>query len=141
MMKNKNIIQSNNVEFREIPIKGKPVYKIFYTLENGRSKVMESFIKLPKVKREEIISIMQKMAKNEDYKSQKVRRIMQAKYDYGEVKPHGHRFFYFIKCGKNYVYFKYLSKKADSLKDEIYKKIQKEMDYYAEEFEKYIQGN
>ena len=131
-----------NIEFREIHIPksyGEPINKVFYVLKNGRSIVMERFRSLSDDVKDDVKDIICKMATYVNYQSPKIRHNLK-KYNYGEIKPKPHRFFFFKKCGNNIIFFSYTEKKTDSLADKIYKELNKEKEIYEKEFEKFIQG-
>lgn len=130
------------VEYKEILSK-KDGYRLnVYAVErNSRSRVLESIDSLTQDKKDEVINLLQKMAENgTEYKSPKVKWRL-AKYSYGELKPHGHRFFFFVKVNENLILFDYEEKKKGSLKSDIYKRLQTEMKYYEREFERFTSGN
>ncbi len=75
------------------------------------------------------------LATIDDYKSPSIKKNLK-KYSYGEIKPKGHRIFYFKKCGNNYILFNYAEKKKNSLGDAFYKRLEKEKSEYEEKFKK-----
>ena len=85
---------------------------------------------------DEIRDILSHMATVENFKSPKIRLNLR-KYSYGEIKPKGHRVFYFKKCGNNIILFDYRIKKKASLDDKVYKQLEKEKVYYEQEFIKF----
>lgn len=134
---------THNIDFKKINIPkeyGKPISNIFFVIENNKSKTMENFSKLNQDTKDAIKVLISKMATNKDYKSPKIKYTLHG-YDYGEIRPMPHRFFFFQKCGNNIIFFSYVLKKEDSLSDLFYKKLEKEKNKYAEEFEKYIARN
>ncbi len=134
--------KSESITFKELKIPGENVFfKVFYVFKNGRSQVMESFGGLEKSIQKNVKSLIIRMAQIRDFKSNNIKRNMHKNYKYGELKPHRHRFFFFIKFMDNIIFFRYEEKKEDSLGDDIYQAIQKEMDEYEKAFEQYIQGN
>ncbi|MCK4956488.1 MAG: hypothetical protein KAS49_02545 [Candidatus Cloacimonetes bacterium] len=125
-----------SIEFRTIPIDvsyGKALYDVYIVIENDRCKVLEELNSLEIKDRADIIDIISKMATVSNFKSPKIRSTLK-KYTYGEIKPKGHRVFYFRKCGNNIILFDYRIKKKDSLGDSVYKKLEKEKQYYEQEF-------
>jgi len=87
-----------------------------------------------------IKDLITKMATVEDFKSSKIRPHLKG-YDYGEIKPRPHRFFFFQKFGNNLIFFEYRVKKKGSLSDKVYSRINKKKEKYEKEFERFIQGN
>lgn len=130
------------ITFRElrIPISyGKPIKKVFYVIENGRSSVMENFSKLESNTQEEIKALIARMATVKAYKSPKIKYTLKG-YNYGEIRPMPHRFFFFQQCGENLIFFEYLLKKRDSISDEVYQRIYEKKGRYEDAFTRYIQG-
>lgn len=129
----------NNIEFIKVPIArsyGKILNDIYIIFENGRCKVLKVLEALEERDRADIIDLISRLATIEDFKSPKIRKRLK-KYNYGEIKPWGHRFFYFKKYGSNLIFFAYREKKKDSLGASVYKKLEKEKQYYEREFEKF----
>lgn len=120
------------------PVYGKIIFDIYYVVENNKSKVMQKFWALDIDTKEEIKTLISKMATIEKYKSFKIKYNIN-QYNYGEIRPMPHRFFFFQKCGNNYIFFHYLLKKENSLSDNIYKGINKLKVKYEEEFKKFIE--
>ncbi len=80
------------------------------------------------------------MAQNENYRSDSIKYNLK-KYNYGEIRPMPHRFFFFQKCGNNYIFFDYIEKKTYQLSDRIYKEINIRKIRYEQEFERqFLQG-
>jgi hypothetical protein len=99
---------------------------------------MDGFQSMPKGTMDEVKDLIIKMATVENFKSPKIKwRLRQ--YTYGELKPKGHRFFFFIKFGNNIIFFRYSEKKTDSLGDVFYKNTEMQKRRYESEFEKRIQ--
>jgi len=134
----------SKIEFRKIPIpsiyRNRVVNDIYYVVENDRSIVMDNFINLNDDEKDIVKALLINMATIKNFKSPKIIYNLK-KYNYGELKPKPHRFFFFQKCGNNYVLFSYVMKKKNSLNDEFYKRLNKEKIRYEKEFEKYIQRN
>ncbi|MFO7896519.1 MAG: hypothetical protein R6U84_06285 [Candidatus Cloacimonadales bacterium] len=133
-MKNKR-----SVEFKKIPINasyGEVINDVYLVIENGKCKVLDSLNSLETDKKDEIIVIISNMATIKNFRSKKIRYLLK-KYSYGEIKPFGHRVFFFKKCGNNIILFDYKTKKKGSLGDSVYKQIEKEKIYYEQEFRKY----
>ncbi len=134
-------MDEGNIEFRELtlPSKENHIFRVFYIIENGRSQVMDGFQSMPIGTMDQVKDLIIKMATVENFKSPKIRWRLR-KYAYGELKPKGYRFFFFIKFGNNIILFRYSKKKADSLGDAFYKDIEMQKRRYEGEFEKRIQG-
>lgn len=131
------------VEFKKLKIHssyGKVIKDIYYVVDNNRSKVMESFQYLSEDERDLIKDLISKMATVEKFNSSKINHNLKG-YNYGEIKPMPHRFFFFQKCGNNIIFFGYELKKKRSLGDAVYRKINKEKERYEKEFKKFIQGS
>jgi hypothetical protein len=131
-------MRNPQIIFKELPAPPNPLFKVFYVIENGKSQVMENFRRLSSDSQDEIKTLIYKMATTENFKSDKIRWRLQNKYSYGEIKPRGHRFFFFMKTGKNLIFFRYAEKKNDSLGDSFYKKLESEKRKYEELFEKSV---
>ena len=130
------------IEFRKILSKNAKIkHNVYAVVKNSKSQVLNNFKNLQPDTRDKVKDLITKMAiYGNEYNSTDIRWKMRKKYDYGELKPHGHRFFFFIKVEDNIIFFRYAEKKKDSLGDKTYKKIQKEKDKYEKEFERYISG-
>ena len=128
------------LEFRKLKIKSDQIslFNVYYVIENGRSQVIDGFNKMPKEKQGEVINLINKMATIEDLQSDKIRWRMKKKYSFGELKPKGHRFFFFLKFGNNIVFFRYSTKKSDTLGDKFYQYMEDLKRRYESEFEKGI---
>lgn len=98
---------------------------------------MNNFQNLNENEKDLIKDLITKMASYPNYKSPKIRYNMRG-YDFGEIRPMPHRFFFFQKRGNNIIFFAYALKKVNSFNDEFYKKLNKEKMKYEKEFEKYI---
>lgn len=132
----------SQITFKELPIPiqyGKVIYRIFYIVERGRSPVMERFQSLESSIKDDIKDLICRMATVKNLKSPKINYHLKG-YDYGEIRPMPHRFFFFQRCGNNIIFFDYLLKKQASFDDRIYHEIQKKKERYATAFEHYIQG-
>ena len=130
------------VTFEKIPINvhsRKAIYDVYHVLVNNKSKVLDDFNMLSMDTKEQIKSLIKKMATVEGYNSDKIKYNLHG-YNFGEIKPKPHRFFFFKKCGKNIIFFEYKLKKTNSLGNRIYKEIDKEKKKYEEEFQRYISG-
>lgn len=129
----------SNVEFIELPIPSgeNQRFRIFYVSENKKSQVMNGFQNMPDERKDEIKTLIIKMATVNNFMSPKIRWHLKTKYKYGELKPKGHRFFFFIN-ENNIIFFRYSEKKADSLGDKFYKNIEKLKRRYDNEFKKRI---
>ena len=93
-----------NIEFREstLPSKENYIFRVFYIIENGKSQVMDGFQGMPGGTMDEVKDLIIKMATVENFKSPKIRWRLR-KYTYGELKPKGHRFFFFTKFRNNII--------------------------------------
>lgn len=134
-------MNDNEIKFRELPIAnyyGPVINKIYYVIENNRSKVIEKLHRLPQKEQDQIIDLVSRIATVENFKSPKIKYNLK-KYNFGEIKPKPHRFFFFQKCGKNYIFFDYQLKKKPKLDDKIYKEIEQRKKRYEAEFKKYMQ--
>ncbi|MCK4640957.1 MAG: hypothetical protein KAU06_06445 [Candidatus Marinimicrobia bacterium] len=131
------------VHFEKLPIAkfyGNPIYDVWHLVEDSEPLVLKDFNSLDKATRTKVRRIIGNMATIPEYDSNSLRWMVH-KYQYGEVKPKGHRFFFFIKCGMNIVFFEYREKKSDSLGNEVYKMIDQKREEYEREFEKFIKRN
>jgi hypothetical protein len=130
------------INFKKLPVPesyGAPIFDIYIVYENNRSKVMEKFRTLSDDKKDFIKDLICRMATVSNFRSPSIKYNLR-KYNYGEIKPLPHRFFFFQQCGNNYIFFEYILKKKDSFNDNIYKKINEKKIRYEKEFEKFIQG-
>ena len=109
---------------------------VYLVIVNGRCKVLDSLNSLETNIKDEIIVILSYMATVKDFRSKKIRKMVK-KYSYGEIKPFGHRVFFFKKCGNNIILFDYKIKKKGSLGDSVYKQIERKKIDYEQEFRKY----
>ena len=100
---------------------------------------MENFSKLESNTQEEIKALIARMATVKAYKSPKIKYTLKG-YNYGEIRPMPHRFFFFQQCGENLIFFEYLLKKRDSISDEVYQRIHEKKERYEDAFTRYIQG-
>ena len=99
-----------SVTFKRIQIPkeyGKTIFDIYYSKDNNRSQVMDNFNNLPKVVKDDIKDLISKMATVKDFKSPKIKYNLHG-FNYGEIRPKPHRFFFFQKCGNNYIFFEYV---------------------------------
>jgi len=131
------------VTFDEIRIPlsyGAPKFGIFHVIVNGRPKVMEIFDGLQETEKKRIKRLIGFMATQPDFKSDDLRWQLK-NYQYGELKPRHHRFFFFISYRNNIVFFDYLEKKKGSVSDEHYESINKKRIFYEQEFRRYIEKN
>jgi len=100
---------------------------------------MEMFQRLEPSVRDDIKDLICRMATVSNLKSPKIKYHLKG-YDYGEIRPMPHRFFFFQQCGKNFIFFDYLLKKQASFEDRVYHHIQQKKERYATAFERSIQG-
>lgn len=126
----------NEIFFK--PIYGKVKYRVFYVCENNKSEVLEAFDSLDENTKAQVSDLITKMATIENFQSKQIKYKLKS-YDYGEVKPKPHRFFFFQKCGKNYIFFAYREKKKDSLGNKIYSMLNNQKENYEKEFQKFIE--
>jgi len=96
---------------------------------------MSEFSKLNNNIKESIKALISSMATIKDFKSPQIKHNLHG-YNFGEIRPMPHRFFFFQKCGDNYIFFRYLLKKEDSLDDKTYGEIDRKKKAYEEEFER-----
>ena len=106
--------------------------------ESDRSLVLERLEGLRKNDRDQVVDLISKMATVKDFKSPKIKYSLKG-YSYGEITPRPHRFFFFRKCGDNYVFFHHATKKVPSFRDRFYAKLERKKNVYEEEFERFIQ--
>jgi hypothetical protein len=133
----------NKVQFFEIRIPlryGPTINRIYHVVENEKRIAIGPFTGLDNNLRDRIKDLICKMATVENYKSDIIKYRLQG-YTYGEIRPLPHRFFFFQKCGNNFIFFGYVLKKKNSLKDIFYKNLNKEKEKYEKEFEKFIARN
>lgn len=131
------------IHFEKLPIEkyyGYPIYEVWHVAEDGESIVFNCCNSLDEKTQRKVKRIIGNMATIPDYQSDSLRWTVH-KYQYGEVKPKGHRFFFFIKCGMNIVFFEYREKKSDSLGDKVYKVIAQKREEYEREFEEFLKRN
>jgi hypothetical protein len=119
---------------------GTPIFDVYYVIENNRSQVMEGFWDLNDTEKDGIKALICKMATVKNFKSDNIKYRLRD-HSYGELRPFPHRFFFFQKCGENYIFFQYRYKKEDSLGNPTYKILEGLKEKYEKEFEKYIEGN
>jgi hypothetical protein len=131
-------MSKKSIEFLKLKLSadyGTPIYNIYYVFENGRTKVMEKFNSLPTDVKDLVKDLISKMATIQNFKSPKIKYNLKG-YNYGEIRPMPHRFFFFQKCGNNYIFFDYILKKEDSLHDNVYKQINELKERYEKEFKR-----
>jgi len=98
---------------------------------------MTKFSSLPDDTKDEVKDIISKMATVRNFKSPKLKLTLHG-YAYGEIRPMPHRFFFFQKCGNNYIFFDYVNKKKDSFPDSLYRAIDRKREIYEQAFEEFI---
>ena len=131
-----------NIDFRPLPIRkeyGSIINNIYYVVENNESSAMDNFRKLTQNQKDFTKDLISRMATNKDFKSHYINHHLKG-YNYGEITPSGYRFFFFSKF-KNIIFFDYVEKKKNRLKDSVYKNINDKKEKYEREFEKYLQRN
>lgn len=136
--------EDNKIQFFEISIPlsyGTTINRIYHVVENGKLIAIGPFRGIDENLRDKVKDLICKMATVENYKSDIIKYRLAGGYTYGEIRPMPHRFFFFQKCGNNFIFFGYVLKKKNSLKDNIYKKLNKEKEKYEKEFEKFIARN
>lgn len=101
---------------------------------------MENFVNLDDNTQDLIKDLLCRMATIDNFRSPKIKYILTG-YSYGEIRPMPYRFFFFQKCGNNFVFFGYTLKKKDSLKNELYKNLERDKKIYEEEFRKFVERN
>jgi len=137
----KEDIKVHFIELKVHPSYGTVINRIYHVVENGNPLVMGPFIKnLNKDLREKVKDLISKMATIENYKAPIITSHLRG-YNYGEICPMPHRFFFFHKCGNNLIFFGYVLKKKNSFPDSFYKDLNKEKERYEKEFEKFIERN
>ena len=132
--------EDRNVDFVRLRIRGEygpALYTVYYVKENGRSYVMECFRSLNEEERGNIIALISRMATVRNFKSGMINHRL-ANYSYGELTPHPHRFFFFQKYSNYIIFFSYVLKKKNKLKDSFYRSLEKEKVFYEREFEKFL---
>ena len=137
------MVLRNAVIFRKLNIEknyGKTINEIFYIVDGNKSAVMENFSSLDEDTKKNIKSLIVRMAQNDSFRSSYLKWNIH-KYNFGEIRPMPHRFFFFQKCGNNIIFFDYIYKDRDSLDDKIYKQINKRKKHYEKEFERFIKRN
>jgi len=131
---------SSGIRFIEFPIAkeyGKQIFRIYAVIENDRSEVLENFNGLDTDEKDQIKVLISKMASVKNFRSRMIKYNLHG-YNYGEIRPIPHRFFFFQKCGNNFIFFSYTLKKKQSLKDSFYKQLEKKKEIYAKEFENHF---
>lgn len=132
-------MRKNNIEFRKINFEEpeeRLVNKVYYVVENKRSDFEKYFYKMNHGDKAKTKRLLLKMAQNENFQSTMITYQLK-KYSYGEIKPQPHRFFFFRKCGNNFIFFGYCKKKKNSLGDQFYKDLDKKRKRYEEAFERF----
>ncbi len=136
-------MNKREISFKKLPIAeyyGEPIYDVWHVIVNGKPVVLDSLLDLDESSRKETVDIISRMATREKYYGGVEWRLKKRKY--GEIKPWGHRFFFFVKFGENIVIFDYREKKRKGpLKSEVYKLVDKNREKYEEEFRRFINKN
>jgi hypothetical protein len=135
--------KDKNVNFFEIPIPasyGKIKNKIYHIVENEKPVVMETFRDIAADLQDKIKDLICKMATVEDYQSPIITYHLHG-YNYGEIRPMPHRFFFFSKYGDSFIFFGYVLKKKNSLNDSFYRNMNRDKERYEKEFEKFVARN
>lgn len=113
------------------------IYDIYYVVDGGRSEFQSGFQALELRKKKIVRQLLIRMANYHRYRSEMIKYPLKG-YSYGEIRPKPQRFFYFQKCGKNYVFFAACVKKKNSLKDSFYKELERKKEKYEKAFQKFI---
>jgi len=128
------------IEFQEISINTEDrqqVNRIYFVVENKKCRVADAIKHLDSKIKADIQNILRRIASIPGYKSNKLRWRLK-KYNFGEIKPKGHRFFFFKQFGNCIVFFDYQEKKREgSLKSKVYQLIQSKGERYAQAFKEY----
>lgn len=135
MSRKKSVVYFHKVQIR--PLYGKAKFDIYTVVENNRCIVTDAFNSLEEDVKDKIKALITNMATNENYRSPIIKYHLK-NYKFGEIRPIPHRFFFFQKCGKNYIFFDYIQKKKRSLNDKIYKAINAKKERYEKEFAEFI---
>jgi hypothetical protein len=96
-----------SIKFKKLKLpkgSGPIIFDIYYVEENGRSPVNDNFSRLPDDTKDLIKALIINMAVEKNFKSPKIKYNLKG-YNYGEIRPMPHRFFFFQKCGNNYIFF------------------------------------
>jgi len=96
----------HEIEFKELPLPWgeNQIFRIFYVIDKGRSQVKDGFQTMTDQRKDEVKTLIIKMATVEGFEYQKIRWHLQKKYTYGELKPKGHRIFFFCKARKYHIF-------------------------------------
>ena len=131
------------VHFFEIKIHssyGKVLNRIYHVVENGHPIALGPFKDINQDIQDKVKDLISKMATVKDYQAPIIKNHLKG-YNFGEICPKPHRFFFFHKYGTNLIFFGYALKKKDSFPDSFYAKLNKEKERYESEFEKFIGRN
>ena len=130
------------IKFEQIPIPveyGPQFHKIYHVIRNDRLIVLEKFRDLDDSTKAKIKNLISNMATIKHYyRSPDIIYSIHG-YKYGELRPLPHRFFFFRKCGNNYIFFAYTEKKKNSLPNRFYQDLDRKRLEYEEEFKKFIE--
>ena len=128
------------ISFKQIAIpleRGEAIKNIYIVIENDRSIVFDALKSLDQKIRDQIIELIIRMATVSDFRSPKIKYNLKG-YNFGEIRPMPHRFFFFQKRGNNIIFFDHTIKKKDSLGDKFYKALESKKVRYEQEFEKLV---
>ena len=131
------------ISFKQITIpkdRGEIVKNIYIVIEHERSVVFDALKTLDRKTRDQIIELVIKMATVPFFRSPRIKYNLKG-YNFGEIKPLPHRFFFFQKCGNNIIFFEHTIKKKKSLGDQFYKALDIKRKRYEQEFEKFAPRN
>ncbi|MBL1212761.1 MAG: hypothetical protein HND52_05305 [Ignavibacteriae bacterium] len=137
-------MKKSSISFEAIKIRprhGKQIYGIYYVKIGNKVPVKSAFSKLDKDTQDLIKVLITNLATMEHFESPKILYKLKKGMTYHEIRPGKHRFFFFQKCGKNYIFFDYVLNKTSKLKEEFYKELEKKKAIYEEEFERFKSGN
>ncbi len=131
------------VDFARLPIPqrlGHVKMEVYHVIENGRPVVMAPFSSLDGNSKDKAKDLIIKMATHDNYLSPGIKHHLKG-YNYGEIRPLPHRFFFFTKQGKYLIFFGHVEKKKQSLGDSFYKRLNKDKERYERAFEIFIERN
>jgi len=136
-----SVIDKRKIGFEEIEIPqkyGHQFWKVYFIVTNGDSEVTQYFDKLQTSIQKIVKDLIALMASyNGYYKSERIDWRLK-KYNYGELRQFPHRFFFFISCGKNLIFFKCILKKKEDIPDIVYNRINKKKEVYEQAFRQFI---
>lgn len=137
---NKNDVNVHFVELKIHSSYGKVINRIYHVVENGHPVALGPFRDINQDLKDKVIDLISKMATVENYKAPSITNHLK-EYNYGEICPKPHRFFFFHKHGNALIFFGYALKKKDSFPNSFYRDLNKDKERYEREFEKFIARN